>query len=274
MSINLSALANVTTAATAFGDLILVTPNKPVGYQAQNKDPNPLSILPLDESFFFDYEGEQAVNLTSDITDHYVEDNTAIADQIALKPEEVMTSGFVGELNDIAPPILQPAKQLADKLTVLGAYTPVLSTTAILAYVEAKFLYDVALQVSNSVIQTWQFATNTLDPSKVQTKQQKAFLKFYGYWKDRRLFTIQTPWAIFKDMAIKSLRSVQPNDDQYISTFEITFKKMRFASTKIILTKVGTVGQFQAGRTKTAGEQLVKKTSTPTETKPITEVLP
>ena len=97
MAINLSELATVTTAATALGDLILVTPNKPVGYQAQKqiqRTADKTISLPQDESFFFDYEGEQSVSLTSDITDHFIEVNTAIQDQIALRPEECLTAGL------------------------------------------------------------------------------------------------------------------------------------------------------------------------------------
>ena len=48
--------------------------------------------------FVMDVRMEDEVNLESDITDHYVEDNTAVQDQVSLKPEEVTVHGLVGEL--------------------------------------------------------------------------------------------------------------------------------------------------------------------------------
>lgn len=242
MAVNLSALSNVTTTATALSNLILVTPNSDPYYQPQtrpvlegrtNKDPQPTPIL-------FHYEGENTVTLQSDITDHYVEDNTSVQDQISLRPETVTTQGYIGELNDIVPPILAPLKFLADKLTTIGSYTPALSTTALLAYNNAKLIYDTARLALTSAVATWNTITNS---PQAQTKQQQAFSQFYGYWKTQTLFTVQTPWAIFDNMAIQTLRAIQNPETKEISDFEVTFKKMRFAQT--IITG-GQALQFQA----------------------------
>jgi hypothetical protein len=73
-----------------------------------------------------------------------------------------------------------------------------------------------------------------LNPRGNQTKQQTYFQQFYGYWANRTLFTIQTPWAIFQDMAIQTLRAVQDADTRVITDFEVTFKLMRFASTQVV----------------------------------------
>src|ERR1700729_4349756 len=120
---NISALSQVTTAATALSNLILVSPQSTIGYQPQNAPLANGSPTQPPPSLLFHYEGEQVVSLQSDITDHYIEDNTALQDQIALKPEEVTTHGFIGELNDVAPPILAAVQAIADKLTVIDAYT-------------------------------------------------------------------------------------------------------------------------------------------------------
>ena len=39
--------------------------------------------------FVFDSEGDTTVNLSADITDHYLEDNTSVQDHIAIKPKRV-----------------------------------------------------------------------------------------------------------------------------------------------------------------------------------------
>lgn len=250
MATNLSALSTATTAATALSNLILVSPQKTVGYQPQAAPTNDGSKPAQPPTLVFQYEGEQALSLQSDITDHYVEDNTAVQDQIALRPEEYTTHGFIGELNDLAPTALIPLQELADKLTVIDAYTPALSETALIAYNEAAFLYATGASAKNSAVSTWSSINggggeNVIDGNGIQggfnpgivpnqstqTKQQIIFQQFYGYWKNRTLFTIQTPWAVFENMAIKSFRAIQDAETRVISDYEITFKIIRFAST-------------------------------------------
>jgi hypothetical protein len=198
-------------------------------------------------SLLFHYEGENTVRLESDITDHYVEDNTAIQDQWALKPEIITVHGFIGELNDIAPAALQILQTLAQKLTVIGAYTPGLSATAILAYNEAFLLYQVGANAVNSAVSSWSsingtggenvisssglqagaFNPATASVSNNQNKQQVAFQQFYGYWKARTLFTVQTPWAVFQNMAIANVEAIQGEETKVITDFKVTFKMIR-----------------------------------------------
>ena len=80
MAVNLSAISNAQTTATALGDLILVTPNTNLGYQPQNQPiiPGTTQSGVQAPTLLFDYEGENTATLESDITDHYTEDNTAI----------------------------------------------------------------------------------------------------------------------------------------------------------------------------------------------------
>lgn len=240
---NLSPLSTATTTAAALTNLILVSPNDVFGYQPQNPsnpDGTP-SKLPLPNSFLFHYEGEQTATLESDITDHYVENNTAIQDNIALRPLTFTTQGFIGELNDVVPGFLSALKTVADKLTVIGAYSPALSETANLAYIQAFQLYQVATNAANAAVASWSSigapsGIGTTDENgnlqsvvaeNYQNKQQKAFMQFYGWWSNRVLFTIQTPWAIFQNMALKTIRPIQSAETNVITNFECTFKQIR-----------------------------------------------
>lgn len=244
MAINLSALSNFTTAATALSNLILVSPQKTVGYQPQNAPSWKRDTSTPPPAILFNYEGEQTAQLTSDITDHFIEDNTAIQDQIALKPIQITTQGFVGELNNIAPAALQPVQAIAEKLTTVAGYVPALSETALFAYANTFQLYQVGANAVNSAVSTWSSINGSGGQSVIngsgistqpnQTQQQIYFQQFYAYWQNRTLFTIQTPWAIFQDMAILSLRSVQDAETRMITDFEITFKQIRFASTALV----------------------------------------
>lgn len=240
---NISSIAQATTAATALSNLILVTPQQTVGYQPQNKNG---STQQVDPPILFHYEGENTVSLVSDITDHFVEDNTALQDQIALRPEIITTHGFIGELNDVAPKALIPIKAIADKLTTVGAYLPSLTLTAQIAYNEAFFAYQIAQNTAHSAVSAWSTINGGSSGESVidgnadnsgfvsvaqnQNKQQKIFQVFYGYWRTRRLFTIQTPWAIFQNCAIMSLRAIQDAETRMITDFEVTFKLLRFSS--------------------------------------------
>lgn len=246
-NVNLSALAPITTAATALSNLILVSPQTVQGYQPNNPSLDVNAHQP--PSLLFHYEGENTVELGSDITDHYVEDNTAIQDQWALRPEKVTVHGFIGELNDVAPKALQVIQQAAQKLTTISAYAPGLSESALLAYNEAFFAYQIGSNAQNAGVSAWSSINgsqngenvigsagigpgvnlNTATVSNSQTKQQVAFQQFYAYWRARWLFTVQTPWAVFQNMAIESLRAVQDERTNMITDFYIQFKLIRTA---------------------------------------------
>lgn len=246
MAINLASLAPITTAATALSNLILVSPQSVVGYAPQNPpttNNNSVSLSQTAPALLFHYEGEQSVDLESDITDHYVENNTAVQDQIALHPIVITTDGYIGELNDVAPFGLQTVKAAAEKLTAIGAYAPQLSVTAQIAYNEAFFAYQIASNLINSAVSTWSSiagsgngqnvvdANGQISSASVQNKQQTMFNQFYGYWVNRTLFTVQTPWAVFQNMAIKNLRAIQSEETNVITDFKVSFKQIRIAST-------------------------------------------
>lgn len=242
----LGSVANIAGAAGALTGLLLVTPSNQ-GYQPQalpGSDPYsaPEKLTSDPPSFLFHYEGENSITLDSDITDHYVEDNSSIADHIAIKPETISTSGFIGELNDVPPKLLNALKGIADKLTLLTPYAPVLSITALRAYNQAQFAYTAASQITNSAFSSISNLGSLFGiGSGAQNQQQVYFTRFYKYFKNRTLFTVQTPWLVFNNMAIKSLRVIQDEDTQLISNFEITFKKIRFAQT--IVTNTSLLGQ-------------------------------
>lgn len=277
---DLSALSSLTTTAQALSNLVLVSPQQTIGYQPQPKPQNNGVIPATPPTLVFHYEGEQTVSIQSDITDHYIEDNTAIQDQVALRPEEITTAGFIGELNDIAPYPLQIVQQIANKLVTIGAYLPQISETALIAYNNAFQLYQVAQSVINSAVSTWgalvgtsgenvinsQGLGNAFNPTTgqvvgTQNKQQVAFQQFYGYWKNRTLFTVQTPWAVFQNMAIKNLRAVQDAETRVISTFEVTFKMIRVASTSTV---TNTIPKSFQGRLQNQASALTNQgTSTP-----------
>lgn len=237
-----SNISSVTSALQTVANVLLVSPQSTIGYQPQGSPTLP--------ALLFHYEGEQSVVLRSDITDHFAEDNTALQNQIALPPPLIRTHGFIGELNDIPPnKVLQLAFVAAQKLTALSGYSPVLSVTALEAYNNALLVYQTAASLLNSAVSTYASITGTDGESVIdgsgflttqpnQTVQQQYFQQFYGYWATRTLFTVQTPWAVFKNMAIELCQPVQAGDSKDVTDFEVTFKQIRFA------TNASTAGQY------------------------------
>ena len=247
-NIDISSLSNAMVTAQALNNLILVWPQEQTGYQPQAQLFDGKSGF--DEKFLFHYEGENTVTLSSEITDHYVEDNYAAQDHIALAPDIIMTTGFIGELNDVTPAALEGVKTAAEKLGNLSAYEPALSVSAIQAYNLAFQAYQALEIASRTSIPSWNGASGLQSngPTSItagettqqfvssvnlrtQNKQQIAFQKFYGYRKARTLFTVQTPWAIFKDCAIMELVATQDAQTQFVSSFRITFKPIQVAYT-------------------------------------------
>lgn len=235
-------ISNISLKAGALSNLILVTPNTNRGIEAEvsgtpSAPSTVLSRSPWNgKKFLFHYEGEQTLLLESDITDHYVEDNTSTQDHIAIKPVTITTHGYIGELNDVPSPALQIIKSIADKLTMLAPFNPQLSVSALVAYNNAVLAYNSASQVLNAGVSSWNSIVNG---GASQNLQQLAYNQFYAYWKDRTLFTVQSPWAIYSNMAIKSLRATQDEDTRMISTFEVSFKQMRFANTRLVEVRQG-----------------------------------
>jgi hypothetical protein len=240
------ALSLVSGAAKSLSNLIVASPQTTVGYQPQNPTStstgfslsNLLNLSP--KALLFHYEGEQTVMLESDITDHYIEDNTAVQDQIALRPIIITTHGYIGELNDVPPAILAPLQIIAQQLGSINAYAPGLSTTAINAYNTAFQVYQAANSLVNSATSAWASIVGTgesvvgstgLSSEPNQNLQQTMFQQFFGYWNSRTQFTVQTPWAVFQNMAIYKLRAIQSEETNVITDFEVTFKQIRVAST-------------------------------------------
>lgn len=259
---SVSSITSSTTTAASLANLVLVTPSFRSGYQPYLV-PGPLEQLtntPLPLAFLFNYDGEQTVTCESDITDHYVESNSGVQDMISLKPVKVTTQGYIGELTDIVPEFLSKSFAAAQALQAIPIYGPKLSLTAITLYQKALLLAETATSYANSAIAAWTSVTGksngvignatvingteVFTSTGVQNKQQIAFQQFYAWWSSRIFFNVLTPWALFEDMAIASLKPIQAEDSRVVTSFEITFKQIRTTNSAI----KATAAQVASGR--------------------------
>ena len=184
--------------------------------------------------FVFDIISNEEVSFDSDITDHYVEDNTVIQDHVALKPEIVTVRGFVGELTQLFPNQLLEVISKVQRLAVLAIYQP---TFAPQSTEKNTSIVDKALSVVSAVELAQSAYDIFADKNTAANRQQIAFNFFYSMWLSRQFFTVETPYKIFSDMVIQSVRIIQDEATNQMSDFVITFKKIRMASTEFSVTK-------------------------------------
>lgn len=276
MSVDLSLLSNNMVTAQALNNLILVWPQKQTGYQPQTQLFG--GKTSSNERFLFDYEGDQTITLRSQITSSWVEENYQVNDHIALESDIITTNGFIGEVNTVVPTALIELDQAADKLQNISSMEPSLSISAQKAYDTAFKIYQAVELAKRTSIPAWNSSSGVTSngPTEInqgvgaqelvdsidlrtQSKQQIAFQKFYAYRKARTLFTVQTPWAIFKDCAIEELTSTQSATSAYVTQFAITFKPIMVAYTQLTSDAVGFQGRsyFHAAPASNSGEQSV-----------------
>lgn len=206
----------------------------------KNSVVRPANPPPGIAGFLFDIPLEDSVQLEADITDNYVEDNTAIQDQVALKPIIVTVRGLVGEL------VL--TQDQIDNVNAQPDALP-LNTDLEPEYTEIQQVEFAAVASSSAQKVTSQTDSQSLNGyfearSSITTgKQTKAFAYFYQLWKGRQLMTVDTPWGFFTKMVIQSLRVAQDSTSKMASDFTLVFKQMNFAQEVVIS------GGLLAGRT-------------------------
>lgn len=183
--------------------------------------------------FIFDNKGEEIFECSSDITDHFIENNTTLQDHIALKPEIITVRGYVGELSSIPPAKLADIQKQTDKLKTLSPYIPEITTQAAAVYNQIERGYKVYEKANDTA---WDYFSPFDESvgSMGLNKQAKAFFFFYVYWQKRAIFNVQTPYALIPNMVISTMRVRQDETTKMISDFEIVFKKLNIAETIVL----------------------------------------
>ncbi len=243
----------ITYSPLMLANVLLAIPDANYGMMPQDSNGN----AQIKDAFLFDIDGEQSLELVSEITDHPTEDNLSIADNIAIKPDIYTISGFIGELNDILPKDKFGISEQVTRLWVLQSLAPELTIAGQQAYNLALAGYQLINTMKRYESIKWSsmddndefggigqiggqgLATenNTYNDvgniNKAQSKQQIALQKLYIYRQNRIGFTIQTPWAVMKNMYIQQITVRQSEDNKFMSEFSITFKMIRKARTGI-----------------------------------------
>lgn len=213
-------------------------PNNPTNFDIISNSLNSYVVRPVNAfglgGFIFDIEGETEVNLSAEITDHFMEDGTTVQDHVAIKPKRVRLKNYVGEVtfnqDGNTQTLIQKAVQ---KLTVLNQVAPTLSRAAQQIFNLKKTDLSVAgvtqfvssLTV-NRVADYWALAKNLVQN---QDKQTQAYMYLKALMEQKIVVSLQTPFEFMSSMMIESIVAVQQENSKFISDFTVTLKEIRTA---------------------------------------------
>lgn len=183
--------------------------------------------------FVFDILDVEEVSLQSDITDHYIETNSAIQDHIAQKPIKFTLKGYVGELKQIFD------NQSTTVFSQIAGLVPVAALLPNFNVQDAQVYTAIAEGAAQSQSAIAAIASiSSLIPQLIGSVnlQQQAYVTLFGLWQNRTLCTVQTPFGLLTNMAIEDLRPSQGGDTRFVSSFSITFKQIQQVGTSVTQT--------------------------------------
>lgn len=180
------------------------------------------------DGFEFDIKVTENVTMNANITDHYTEENASVQDHIAFDPIKITLVGKIGELVHYSPAGLAFLNAAIDRLQPLGVLSPAQGAQA-KRYLSAASQVNTAL---DTLKKTWSNLSDVISNTPSLNKQQEAFKKLKEFYDKRALLSVETPWQTFQNMAIENFTADQDESNVMETTFTITFKEMRFVSTK------------------------------------------
>lgn len=179
-------------------------------------------------SYLFDVSLTDQVNLSAQVTDHYTETNYAIQDHVAINPVKISLTGIAAELVFSRSKLEKYVQQVLNTLTPLGILSPEQSASA------QRYLSEVN-RLQTSIENTFGAINETLGTlgfsSFGRNKQQRAYAVFEGWFNNRCLLQVETPWKTFDGMIIESFSFDQDETTKDMTTITVNFKQIRSVST-------------------------------------------
>lgn len=235
-------------------------------------------------TYYFDVITDESIELINQITDNWVENNTAIQDHIAQNPLVISISGISGEKvfrydPAVANQLLAEARLQAAKmgyginlnnlqassfwdLVGLGAQAKELNKLSVISVLyppvsnymqvamNAVELVDAAASkysnIYNSIFNKESNNEQILGSFSDNTTRLKSVYNNLSQLRDNNipLVTI-TPWGIFDNMYIQSVRLKQGNQ-LYVTDIEMTLKQLRFSNVTTTAADKNVMAQYNA----------------------------
>jgi len=220
-------------------------------------------------NYYFDVISEHSIELINQITDNYVENNTAIQDHIAQNPLIITVSGLSGEKvfrydPSVANQLLAEARIEAakrgndynlnnlpyqnfwelvglgsqakdlNKLSVISELYPPLSNYMQVA-LNAAELVDTSVSKYSNIYQSIFNKENGTDNNIFtdgivkETRLKEIYNNLSQLKSNNTELIVSTPYGIFPNMYIQSVRLRQGNE-LYTTDIEMTLKQLRFSN--------------------------------------------
>lgn len=217
-------------------------------------------------TYFFDIVSDDTINCTSNITDNWVENNTAIQDHIALSPITVSLKGLCGELvYEVEQAEIDYATELAQaewrnsipieianfgewgsindvdgKLSAIGSFFPQVSNITQMAQnlwnlhqisqKRASKISNLLTGKSKRGLSAQMNAYSGANTNITQKRLRQIGNDLKICWESRKPFIVNTPFGDFDNMYIQSITLHQGNE-LYSGDIDITLKQIRYANT-------------------------------------------
>lgn len=187
--------------------------------------------------FVFDIPSGESLELDSDISEHYTENGSYIADHMICKPVIYKTGGFIGNLVYTMPQsgsVEYTADQITNRLASVNAYLGPFTSQA--TQIAAAIVSQVSY-VANQAEALKKKATNLINyisgNDSTENPQQSAYKQLRALWKSKQIVSVQTPWEYFDKMLIKSIVSSHDDKSDSYTEFSISLQEARFADTEV-----------------------------------------
>ena len=231
--------------------------------------------------YFFDVVNDDTVTYNAQITDNWIESNSAIQDHIALQPITITMRGLCGELvYDAKQAELDYESELAQaktrnsqytiiwkygdfkgiedvdgKLVAIGRIAPPLSNITEMAQnnwellniqnQKASKIVDAFKNRNNKTMAQQMNNYNGLSTNARQSRLKQVGDEFKKAILGRKSFTVNTPFGTFENMYLQTVTLHQGEED-YIGDIDITLKQIRFAQTQTTKADEKTLSELNA----------------------------
>ena len=193
------------------------------------------NYAPDDLALIFSTIESHSLNIQANITDYWLEDQTAVQDCIGLQPLQMTLSGLVGDIeynntsqwtNNILGKINNLSKEklgfnLTNKLGIITSLLPEVDNYTQTAKNAIKQIEDVYNNIKGKI--------NNFLGNKTQTNQQKQVEWLIKAWQSKIALKVTTPFGVFDSMYLLSVPVVQENTNT-VTKISVTLKQLRFAN--------------------------------------------
>lgn len=188
--------------------------------------------------FRFHVPISEQVTMQNDITDYYVETNSAVQDHIARKPTVITLTGLVGkyfysvnEIEDmlaLVTPTLSLVKQFLPRLTPATQQNKTKKALNEQAKVEQGELIVGGVEVEKRQFNGMDLFKLFQDLYKLKSAQTRAYYFFEALFKSRSILSIETTWQRLDNVIIQNMHAIRDSNAD-ITDFTLTFKQISIA---------------------------------------------